>query len=46
MFTPFTLLIKAFYNSRGQEFEGGSSVRYMVARVLAENVVEENKSLL
>lgn len=46
LFTPFTLLIKAFYDARGQDFEGGSSVRYMLARVFAENVVEENQSLL
>ena len=46
LFTPFTLLIKASFDARGQDFEGGASVRYMAARVFSESVQEENLSLL
>jgi len=46
LFTPFTFLIKASYDARGKDFEGGTSVRYMAARVLPESIEEANQSLL
>jgi len=44
--TPVTFLIKATYDARGKDFEGGTSVRYIAARVLPESVQEANQSLL
>jgi replication factor A1 len=42
LFTPFTLLVRATFDPRGGDYEGGSSVRYMAARVLPENIHEES----
>jgi len=38
LFTPFTVLIKASYDVRGRDFEGGTTVRYMAARVMPDDI--------
>jgi hypothetical protein len=39
-------LVKASFDVRGADFEGGSNIRYMASKVLPESFKEENLSLL